>query len=135
MSDATQVTPFLMFEGRAEEAMKLYVSLFDDAEIEAVQRYGPEGPGPEGSVVHATFRLGGQRIHCIDSFVKHGFTFTPAVSLHVVCASEAEIDERFAVLSEGGAVLMELGEYPFSPRYAWLNDRFGVSWQLSLSAP
>ncbi|HEV2146536.1 MAG TPA: VOC family protein [Longimicrobiaceae bacterium] len=126
-----QVTPFLMFEGRAEEAMTFYLSLFDGA-VESIERYGPEGPGPEGSVLVAAFTLAGQRFLCIDSWVKHAFTFTPSVSLHVVCASEAEIDERFARLSEDGAVLMPLGEYPFSPRYGWLQDRFGVSWQLTL---
>lgn len=127
-----QVTPFLMFEGRAEEAMSFYVSLFDDSKVESIARYGPEGPGKQGSVIHATFSLGGQRIMCIDSPVKHAFTFTPATSLHVTCASEEEIDRRFARLSEGGAVLMPLGEYPFSRKYAWLQDRFGVSWQLTL---
>jgi predicted 3-demethylubiquinone-9 3-methyltransferase (glyoxalase superfamily) len=133
MSDShPRVTPFLMFEGRAQEAMDFYLSLFDDAAVESIQRYGPEGPGPEGSVLLAAFTLGGQRFFCIDSWVQHGFTFTPALSLHVVCGSEAEIDERFARLSEGGEVLMPLGEYPFSRKYAWLQDRFGVSWQLSL---
>ena len=127
-----QVTPFLMFEGRAEEAMNHYVSTFGDASIDAVQRYGPEGPGPEGSVFHATFTIAGQQLFCIDSPAPHAFTFTPAMSLHVTCASEAEIDARFARLSDGGAVLMPLGEYPFSRRYGWVQDRFGVSWQLSV---
>lgn len=128
-----RVTPFLMFEGRAEEAMGFYLSLFDDARVEAVQHYGPEGPGPEGTVMHATFNLGGQRFFCIDSHVQHAFTFTPAISLHVVCANDREIDALFAALSDGGEVLMPLGEYPFSRRYGWVQDRFGVSWQLDLS--
>jgi predicted 3-demethylubiquinone-9 3-methyltransferase (glyoxalase superfamily) len=133
MSDAVQrVTPFLMFEGRAAEAMDFYVSVFGDARIEWVKRYGPEGPGPEGSVLQAAFSIGGQRFLCIDSFVHHAFTFTPALSLHVVCADDEEIDARFARLAEGGAVLMALAEYPFSRRYGWLQDRFGVSWQLSV---
>jgi predicted 3-demethylubiquinone-9 3-methyltransferase (glyoxalase superfamily) len=126
-----QVTPFLMFEGRAEEAMDFYVSLFDGT-VESVTRYGPEGPGPEGSVLLAAFSVGGQRVLCIDSWVQHAFAFTPSISLHVVCGSEAEIDARFERLAEGGEIMMPLGEYPFSRKYAWLQDRFGVSWQLSL---
>lgn len=127
-----QVTTFLMFEGRAEEAMTFYVSLFDDSGIESIVRYGPEGPGREGTVLHATFSLGGQRFMCIDSAVQHAFTFTPAISLYVTCASEEEIDRRFGRLAEGGQVLMPLAEYPFSRRFAWVQDRFGVSWQLTL---
>lgn len=127
-----QVTPFLMFEGNAEEALCFYASLFDDAEIERIDRYGPEGPGREGSVFQAAFSLGGQRFLCIDSPIQHAFSFTPAISLYVTCASEEELDHRFARLSEGGEILMPLGEYPFSRKYGWLQDRFGVSWQLSL---
>ncbi|MNP81219.1 3-demethylubiquinone-9 3-methyltransferase [compost metagenome] len=69
---------------------------------------------------------------CIDSYVKHGFTFTPAVSLYVNCESEAEIDRVYAALSQGGQVLMPLGEYPFSSKFGWVADQFGVSWQLNL---
>jgi predicted 3-demethylubiquinone-9 3-methyltransferase (glyoxalase superfamily) len=127
-----KVTPFLMFEGRAEEAMTFYVSLLPDSGIQHITRYGPEGPGKEGSVVLATFTLAGQQFKCIDSTVKHAFTFTPALSIYINCASEAEIDTLFGRLSEGGQVLMPLAAYPFSPRFGWLNDRFGVSWQLNL---
>jgi len=128
-----KVTPFLMFEGRAEEAMTFYVSLLPDSGIQHITRYGPEGPGKEGSVVLATFTLAGQQFKCIDSTVKHAFTFTPALSIYINCASEAEIDTLFGRLSEGGQVLMPLAAYPFSPRFGWLNDRFGVSWQLNLA--
>jgi len=67
-----------------------------------------------------------------DSNIKHDFTFTPSVSLFVTCETEEEIDRLFAGLSEGGQVLMPLAQYPFSPKFAWVQDRFGLSWQLSL---
>ncbi len=74
---STRVRPFLMFQGvQAEAAMNFYLSLFDDAEILQIQRYGAEGPGPEGSVLKALFRLGDQSVHCIDSHVRHAFDFT-----------------------------------------------------------
>lgn len=133
MSPTTpQVTPFLMFEGRAEEAMRLYVSLFENSEIESLVRYGAGQDGPEGTVQQAVFSLNGQRIRCFDSPVHHAFSFTPAVSLFVTFASAEEVDRTFAALSDGGEVLMPPGEYPFSPRFAWVQDRFGVSWQLFL---
>lgn len=125
-----KLAPFLMFEGRAEAAMRFYVGLFPDGRVESVARHGPDGPGAEGSVLMAAFSVAGQRILCIDSFVRHAFGFTPAVSLFVE-TDAAEVDRLFAALSEGGEVLMPLDAYPFSPRYAWVNDRFGVSWQLS----
>lgn len=128
------VTPFLMFEGKAEEAMNLYVSLFSGARVEGIKRYGPGEPGVEGSVYLASFTLAGQRILCIDSPAKHAFTFTPSVSLFVDCESEEELDGLFEKLSDGGSVLMPLGNYGFSPKFGWLNDRFGVSWQLNLPA-
>ncbi|GAA3430371.1 VOC family protein [Streptosporangium sandarakinum] len=128
-----KITTFLMFEGAAEEAMTFYTSLFDDAEILAVTRYGPEGPGKEGSVQHATFTLAGQEYMAIDSSVSHGFTFTPAVSLYVQCDSDAEIERLYAALSEGGGTMMPLDSYGFSKRFAWVADRFGVSWQLNLA--
>ena len=128
-----KITTFLMFEGRAEEAMTFYRSLFADAEVLSLTKYGPEGPGAEGSVTHAIFRLAGQEFMCIDSAVKHGFGFTPAVSLYVNCADEAEIDRLYAALSDGGGVLMALGNHGFSTKFGWVNDRFGVSWQLNLA--
>jgi predicted 3-demethylubiquinone-9 3-methyltransferase (glyoxalase superfamily) len=128
-----QITTFLMFEGNAEKAMRFYVSALPDSRIESISRYGDEGPGPAGTVQVAEFTLSRRRFMCIDSFVKHGFTFTPATSLYVGCETEAEVDALFAKLSEGGQVLMPLDAYPFSRRYAWINDRFGVSWQLALA--
>ena len=126
------ITTFLMFEGKAEEAMTFYMFLFDDSKVIAIERYGPSGPGKEGSVVHATFTLAGQRLMCIDSPVKHGFTFTPSTSLFVECDSADEVDRLFEKLSAGGSVMMPLDTYPFSARFAWIADRFGVSWQLSV---
>jgi predicted 3-demethylubiquinone-9 3-methyltransferase (glyoxalase superfamily) len=131
-SSEQKISPFLMFSGRAEEAMRFYVSLFDQSEVLDVRRYGSSEAGAEGSVMHATFSLGGQRFMCIDSNVEHAFTFTPALSLYVTCRSEGEIDRLFERLSEGGQVLMPLGAYPFAERFAWVSDRYGVSWQLSL---
>lgn len=128
-----KITTFLMFEGDAEKAMDFYLSLFEDAAVLDVSRYGAEGPGPEGSVRHATFTLAGQQFMCIDSHVKHGFTFTPAISLYVQCESMEELERLYAALKEQGAELMPLGEYGFSTRFGWVNDRFGVSWQLNLA--
>jgi predicted 3-demethylubiquinone-9 3-methyltransferase (glyoxalase superfamily) len=129
-----KITTFLMFEGAAEEAMNFYFTLFDDAEVVSITRYGAGGPGPEGSVMHAVFTLAGQQFMCIDSFEKHAFGFTPAVSLFVDCADEAEIDRLYAALSEKGSALMALGDHGFSRKFGWVNDRFGVSWQLNLPA-
>ena len=136
MAEATpsKVAPFLMFTGRAEEALKLYLEVFDDAELIATQRHGPDGPGEEGKIMHATFRIGDQVLMAIDSPPVHAFDFTPSLSLFVTCENEEEIDRLFAALSEDGDVMMPLStEYPFAAKYAWLSDRFGVSWQLSLS--
>ena len=129
----TSARPFLMFEGKAEEAMNFYVSLLPGSEIRSITRYGAEGPGPEGSVVRATFTVAGQEVMCIDSFIKHGFTFTPAFSFFVECESNEQLERLTAALSEGGGTLMPLGEYGFSRRFAWVNDRYGVSWQLNLA--
>ncbi|MBS1887692.1 MAG: VOC family protein [Actinobacteria bacterium] len=128
---AMEVAPFLMFEGAAGEALELYVSVFEDAEALDVRRYGDAGPGPAGTIEHAVLRLGEQRVRLIDSYVEHEFGFTPAVSLFVELDSAAEVDAAFAALSAGGRVLMPLDAYPFSSRFAWVDDRFGVSWQLS----
>jgi predicted 3-demethylubiquinone-9 3-methyltransferase (glyoxalase superfamily) len=129
----TEMTPFLMFEGDAERAMTFYASLFDDARILEVTRYGAEGPGPEGTVALARFSLAGQVFRCSDSFVHHDFGFTPAFSVWVETESDAELERLFGALGDGGATLMPLGGYGFSRRFGWVNDRFGVSWQLNLA--
>jgi predicted 3-demethylubiquinone-9 3-methyltransferase (glyoxalase superfamily) len=126
-------TPFLMFEGKAEAAINFYISLFSNSEIVRITRYGPDQPGDEGTVMHALFTLGGQEFMCIDSNISHEFTFTPSMSIYVQCESDDEIDRLFAALSESGNVMMPLDSYPFSARYAWISDRFGVSWQLNLA--
>ena len=126
-----KVTPFLMFEGKAEEAMTLYTSVLPNSKVTSIKRYGKGEAGAEGSVFHATFTLNGQGVMCIDSPAKHNFTFTPATSLFVDCASEAELDEIFAKLSKDGKVFMPLQAYPFAKKFAWITDKFGVSWQLS----
>ncbi|MGE7881503.1 VOC family protein [Bacillus sp. NPDC094077] len=134
MSNTNQkITTFLMFESKAEEAMNFYTSLFDQSEIVSISRYDESGPGKEGTVIHATFKLNGQEFMCIDSYVKHDFTFTPAMSLYVTCETEEEIETVFNKLAQDGAVLMPLGSYPFSKKFGWLNDKYGVSWQLTLA--
>lgn len=127
-----KITTFLMFSGNAEEAMNFYISLFDNSEIVNISRYGANEAGKEGTVIHAIFSLNGQEYMCIDSSVVHEFTFTPAISLYVRCNTVAEIDEVFEKLSEGGMVLMPLTAFPFSERFGWVQDKFGVSWQLTL---
>lgn len=129
---AHSITPFLMFEGSAEEAMRFYVGLFHGSEVKRIERYGQGEPGPEGTVKRADFTLAGQNVICIDSPAKHAFTFTPSMSLFVECESEAELNNAFEQLSEGGQVLMPLDNYGFSKRFGWVSDRFGVSWQLNL---
>ena len=126
------VRPFLMFQGKAEEAMTFYVSLFPGAKIDNLVRYGAGGSGAEGSVKKAAFTIGDQTVMCIDSPMPHKFTFTPAFSLFVTCETEADIDRTAAALAQGGTALMPLGSYGFSRKFAWLSDRYGVSWQLNL---
>lgn len=134
MAESEKITTMLMFSGRAEEAIGFYTTLFDDSSIEFIERYGPDYPGPEGQVVHARLRLGGQLVMAMDSHIEQPFTFTPSTSFFVSCADEAEIDRLAALLTEGGEVLMPLGGYPFATKYAWVQDRFGVSWQLMLAS-
>lgn len=126
-------TTFLMFETPAEQAMELYQRAFPDAVLEEVERYSAQDAGPEGSVKLATLTLAGHQLRIFHSPMHHEFGFTPAVSLFVECESEAEIEAAHAALAEGGQALMPLGEYEFAKRFVWLNDRFGVSWQLSLT--
>jgi predicted 3-demethylubiquinone-9 3-methyltransferase (glyoxalase superfamily) len=126
------VRPFLLFQGNAEAAMTFYVSLIPGSQVIEVARYGPGAAGAEGSIMKAIFSVGGQAVMCTDSTVRHEFTFTPAFSFFIDCESDAQIEQLASALSQDGAVFMPLGEYGFSRRFAWVNDRFGVSWQLNL---
>jgi predicted 3-demethylubiquinone-9 3-methyltransferase (glyoxalase superfamily) len=112
--------------------MKFYASLIPGSEIGEVVRWGKGQPGAEGTVMKAAFTVGGQTVMCTDSVVQHGFSFTPSFSFWVTCDSEEEIRRLTAALSEGGNTLMPLGSYGFSREFAWVSDKFGVSWQLNL---
>jgi predicted 3-demethylubiquinone-9 3-methyltransferase (glyoxalase superfamily) len=125
-----QMQTMLMFTGQAEEAIGFYTGLFDDSGIDSVEYYGDDAPGVAGQIVHARVRIAGELVLVMDSPPVHAFTFTPSMSFFVSCDSDAEVDRLFGALSEGGGVLMGLDAYPFARRYAWVNDRFGVSWQL-----
>lgn len=129
---ARTVATFLMFDGKAEEAMTFYVSLFENSKVIEVERYGAGELMAEGAFKKARFTLCGHEMVCFDSPIKHDFTFTPSISIFVECESEDELNEAFNKLSEGGTVLMPLDNYGFSAKFGWLNDRFGVSWQLNL---
>lgn len=131
----TELVPFLMFQNSdAAEAMAFYTSLFPDDAVLSDQRYGPEGPGVEGTVVVAEFTVAGQQVRCSDSPVRHDFDFTPSVSLLVTCDSWEELERVYGALVDGGAALMPLDDYGFGP-FGWVNDRHGVSWQLNAPAP
>jgi predicted 3-demethylubiquinone-9 3-methyltransferase (glyoxalase superfamily) len=128
-----KIKTFLMFEGQAEEAMELYASAFPNSEIRHITRFGANMPGEEGTIQKAEFSLNGYEFVCIDSPVKHGFGFTAAMSLFIEFDNTEQIDEVFEKLSAGGHVLMSMGEYPFSKKFVWFADKFGVTWQLTLT--
>jgi predicted 3-demethylubiquinone-9 3-methyltransferase (glyoxalase superfamily) len=110
--------PCLWFDGRAEEAMEFYTSVFKDSKKAGFTHYGDKGPGPKGSVMTASFTLFGQ-----DFLALNGgpiFQFTPAISLIVNCEDQAEIDHYWQKLAEGGETQV----------CGWLKDKFGVSWQI-----
>jgi len=127
----TTVTPFLMFDGRAEAAITRYVALIPDSRVVTIERYGADGPGPEGTVSRGEAVLSGLPVRFFDSFVHHEFTFTPALSLFVTVDSPDDVDRIAEALAAGGGYLMPAGEYGFSRRFAWVNDEFGVSWQIN----
>ena len=123
-----------MFVGdQAEEAITLYTSLFKGGVVTSVERYGPDEGEPEGSVKSALFTLNGIEYMAMDSSLDHQFAFTPSMSLFIECESLVEVDTIYQALSEGGNELMPIDNYGFSSRFGWLNDRFGVSWQINLA--
>lgn len=121
-----KITPSLLFVGdrfgRAEEALELYTSVFENSEVAGILRYEAGEVGREGAVKHAQFTLDGEVFMVMDGPGEHPFTFNEAVSLIVPCASQQEIDRYWEELSEGGD--------PGAQQCGWLKDRFGVSWQV-----
>lgn len=113
-----KITPFLWFDGRAEEAMNFYVSIFKNSKVLSVNRYGKGAPMPEGTVLTASFSLDGQTFVALNGGPM--FQFTAAISFVVNCENQQEVDEYWSKLTEGG----EEG------RCAWLKDKYGVSWQI-----
>ncbi len=113
-----KVTPFLWFDGKAQEAANFYVSVFKNAKIVSPMRTGGGGPWPEGAVISVTFEIEGREFIAFNGGPH--FTFSPAISLFVRCETQAEIDELWEKLSEGGG----------TKQCGWLQDKYGVSWQI-----
>jgi predicted 3-demethylubiquinone-9 3-methyltransferase (glyoxalase superfamily) len=113
-----KITTFLTFDGRAEEAVDFYTSVFDGSKVLGKSHYGEAGPGPAGSMMSATFELAGQEFVALNG--GPSFTFSQGISLFVDCETQDEVDELWEALSEGG----EKGHC------GWLTDKFGVSWQI-----
>ncbi len=118
MKTGQKITPFLWFDGNAEEAVEYYKSIFPDSKVLEVARYTEAGPGPAGSVMTVRFRLAGQEFVALNGGPE--FKFTEAISLAVSCDTQAEVDDLWARLGAGG----EHGQC------GWLKDRFGLSWQV-----
>lgn len=133
-TDHQRISPFLWFDNNAEEAVNFYVSVFKNSKINVVTRYGAAGAKAsgqqEGSVMTLSFQIEGQEFVAINGGPV--FQITPSISFFVNCATAQEVNTLWEKLSEGGAVMMELDKYPFSERYGWIQDKFGVSWQLIL---
>lgn len=108
----------MWFDGKAEEAMNFYVSIFKNSKVGRVTRYGEAGPGPKGSVMSATFELDGQQFFALNGGPM--YSFTPAISFFINCETQDEVDELWEKLSEGGE----------KSRCGWLKDRYGLSWQI-----
>ncbi len=128
-----QIATFLTFQKEdAEQAMNFYVELFDNSEIDNLNRWGKDGPGKEGTIMHATFNLNGKQFMCSDSPAIHDWNFTPAVSNYIECSDESELERLFTKLSENGKIMMPLNDYGFSQKFGFVEDKFGISWQLNL---
>ncbi|SDF94381.1 MULTISPECIES: VOC family protein [Thalassobaculum] len=126
-----RATPFLMFQGRCEEALRFYVQTLPETEIASIERFGEGEPGPVGTVRFARLRIGAQEIIANDSPPVHDFTFTPSFSLWIECDEAAEVDRLATALSDGGRQMMPADDYGFSRRFAFVEDRFGVSFQIN----
>lgn len=123
------IATFLMFDGKAEEAIQSYLAAFPEAQAGETEYF----EGPAGKVKRASFVLKGQHFMCFDSPTPHAFGFTPSISLFVECTDTKEFERVFKTLSADGEILMPPGDYGFSSKFTWFNDRFGVSWQLNVA--
>ena len=132
--DQKKIIPNLWFDNQAEAAVRFYCSVFSNSRQHFISTYGraaAEVSGkPEGSVMTVDFELEGLRFVALNGGPT--FSFTPATSFFIGCSSNKEIEQLYEVLSSGGSVLMPLDRYPFSDRYAWISDQYGLSWQLYL---
>jgi predicted 3-demethylubiquinone-9 3-methyltransferase (glyoxalase superfamily) len=113
-----KITPFLWFDGNAEEAANFYISIFKNSKMGKISRYGDAGPGPKGSAMSVTFQIEGQEFYALNGGPQ--FKFTPAISFFVNCETQQEVDELWEKLSAGGR----------TDRCGWLQDKFGLSWQI-----
>jgi predicted 3-demethylubiquinone-9 3-methyltransferase (glyoxalase superfamily) len=130
-----KIKPFLWFDSQAEEAAKLYVSTFRNSKMGSVTRYTKAGFDvhhmPEGMVMSVEFEIEGMRFGALNGGPI--FKFNPSISFLVGCTTRGEVDDLWSKLSQGsGPALMELGSYPFSERYGWLQDKYGLSWQIMM---
>lgn len=129
-----EAMPFLTFQpsrgATASAAMAFYTGLFDDGEVLSEQRRPADAPQGADTVEVAEFVVAGLHVRCSDSYVQHAWDFTPAVALWVTCTSAQEHHRLADALAEGGQTFMPLDDYGFGP-FAWVQDRFGVSWQLT----
>jgi predicted 3-demethylubiquinone-9 3-methyltransferase (glyoxalase superfamily) len=123
-----KIIPHLWYDKEAKEAAALYTSLFPDSSITHTSTLSGT---PSGDTDLVSFTLAGRKFMAISAGPY--FKFNPSISLFAIFPDEASIDAAWAKLSEGGGVLMEYGEYPWAKKYGWLSDRYGLSWQLSLS--
>jgi len=121
-----KITPHLWFDKEAKEAAEFYVSIFEGSKIKHISTINNT---PSGSVDIVTIELSGQEFMMISA--GPDFKFTPAISFMVACKTTEEVDRYWERLSEGGFVMMELGKYPFSEKYGWTQDKYGLSWQIS----
>jgi predicted 3-demethylubiquinone-9 3-methyltransferase (glyoxalase superfamily) len=124
------ITPHLWFDKEAKEVAALYTSVFEDS---AIKNAATLHNTPSGSVDLVTIELAGQEFRLISAGPY--FKFTPAVSFLVACKTKEEVDRLWDQLSPSGSALMELGEFPFSERYGWTQDRYGLSWQVMFMGP
>lgn len=127
-------TPFLMFQGDAQDALLLWKRAFGDA-IDVIELERHKAGEFEGRISSARFTLGGGAWRVFDSPIPHAFTFTPATSIFVDFEDELHLRHAARVLGEDGKVMMPLDAYEFSPLFIWVSDSHGVSWQLNLPFP